>query len=61
MKQALIVIHEIQGYYSAIGKTGSPYLKKDYLKKIGNLKRDLKEYCSYKNYNFKKLCNDYKI
>lgn len=61
MKQALAVIQEIQRYYSAIGRTQSTYLKRDYLKKIGSLKRDLKEYCGYKNLNYSQLCEMHDI
>lgn len=61
MKQALIVIDEIKRYYSSCLNSNSSYLKRDYEKKIKSLKRDLKEYCFYKNYNYKKICKEYNI
>lgn len=61
MKQALIVINEIKRLYTACIKSTSPYLKTDYEKKIKSLKTDLKEYCSYKHFNYKGLCNKYNI
>lgn len=56
MKQAMVVIKEIRRLYYGCMVTQSPYLKNDYKKKIRALKRDLKEYCGYKNFNYKQLC-----
>ena len=56
MKQAMVVIKEIRRLYHGRMVTQSPYLKNDYQKKIRALKRDLKEYCSYKHFNYKQLC-----
>lgn len=61
MKQALIVIDEIKRLQMSCIKSKSIYLKKDYSKKIKSLKRDLKEYCFYKKYNYKNICQEYNI
>lgn len=61
MKQAIAVIKEIRRLYHGCAVTQSPYLKNDYTKKIKSLKRDLKEYCGYKNFNYKQLCEQYNI
>ena len=52
MKQALKVINEIKADYKAIEKSKSKYLINDRLKHIKSLKRDLKEYCGYKGYDY---------
>lgn len=56
MKQAMAVIKEIRRLYHGCAVTQSPYLKNDYTKKIKSLKRELKEYCGYKHFNYKELC-----
>lgn len=61
MTQALVVIKEINRLYTACIKTKSQYLKKDYEKQIKVLKKDLKEYCYYKHFNYKELCQKYNI
>lgn len=61
MKQALALINEIKLDYDALIKSKSPYLKKDREKHIKALKRDLKEYCYYKGFNFKYLCEQHNI
>ena len=40
----------------AIYLTKSPYLKKDKEKSIARKKKELKEYCYNKGYNYKKIC-----
>lgn len=55
MKQALKVIDEIKADYKAIEQSKSPYLINDRLKHINALKRDLKEYCKYRGYNYNEL------
>lgn len=57
----MVVINQIKGLYDSCIKSNSPYLKNDYEKKIRSLKRDLKEYCFYKNINYKSLCHKYNI
>lgn len=57
----MVVINEIKRLYDGCIVTKSPYLKNDYEKKIKALKRDLKEYCSYKKFNYKELCVKYNI
>lgn len=56
MKQALVVVKEIQRLYAACEKTKSQYLRNDYCKQLKVLKRDLKEYCGYKNIDYNKMC-----
>ena len=55
MKQALIVVNKIKDLETAINKTTSIYLKQDYRKAINRLKKDLKDYCYFKNYNYSDL------
>lgn len=55
MKQALKLINEIKADYKAIETTKSQYIINDRLKHIKALKRDLKEYCGYKGYDYKEL------
>ena len=52
MKQAMIVVNKIKNLELAITKTTSNHLKQDYRKNINRLKKDLKDYCFYKNYNY---------
>lgn len=61
MKQALVVVKEIKRLYEACECTNSKYLRNDYCKKLKVLKRDLKEYCSYKKINYERLCELNKI
>ena len=58
MKQALKVIEEIKADYRAIEHTKSQNLINDKLKHIKALKRDLKEYCDYKGYNYDQLIKE---
>lgn len=55
MKQALVVVKEIKRMEKAIHKTESYRLRNDYRKGIERLKSELKEYCRYKNLNYRKL------
>lgn len=55
MRQALKVIEQIKADYKALETTKSQHLINDRLKHINALKRDLKEYCKYKGYNYDKL------
>lgn len=55
MKQALKVIEQIKAEKKAVESSSSQYLINDRLKHIKALKRDLKEYCSYKGYNYKEI------
>lgn len=55
MKAVRKQIYEIKRMQYACAISNSPYLKNDYDKKIKSMIRDLKEYCSYKNYNFEEI------
>ncbi len=55
MKQALKVIDEIKADYKAIEQSKSKYLINDKQKHIKRLKRELREYCGYKNLNYNEL------
>lgn len=48
-------IEEIKKYQKAIDRTDSIYLKLDYSKKINRMIKELREYCHYRNYNFKAI------
>jgi hypothetical protein len=54
-------IEEIIRYKQAIERTKSVYLKNDYSKCVRSLKKELKEYCSYRGYNYKEIVKAYKI
>ena len=53
MKQALILIDEINRKKQAIKKTNSQYLKNDYSKSIRDDVWELKTYCKYKGLDLK--------
>ena len=55
MKQALKVIEEIKADYKAINNSKSKYLINDKMKHVKRLKRELIEYCGYKNLNYNEL------
>ena len=55
MKQALILVDEINRKRKAIDETKSIYLKSDYLKSISDDIRELKTYCKYKKISFAKV------
>lgn len=61
MKAINNLVNEIKGHYKAITSTSSPYLIKDREKKIKSLKRDLKEYCFYKGYDYRAIEKQYNI
>lgn len=58
MKQALKVIEGIKADYEVIEHTKSQNLINDKLKHIKALKRDLKEYCEYKGYDYNQLIKE---
>ena len=55
MKAVRKQIFEIKRMQYACATSHSPYLKNDYEKKIKSMIRDLKEYCSYKKYNYDEI------
>lgn len=55
MKQALILIDEINRKKAAVKITDSEYLKRDYLKSISSDIEELKTYCEYRGYDFSEL------
>ena len=55
IKQAKDIKREIKELEAAIKKTDSPYLKRDYRKKINSLKNDLKDYCYFKKLDYKEV------
>lgn len=55
MKQALILVEEINRKKAAIDKSDSIYLKSDYLKSITDDLRELKDYCKFKKISFEKI------
>ena len=42
----------------ALKKTYSPYLKQDYQKHLKRLKKDLREYCYYRGFNYKEIIGE---
>lgn len=58
MKAAINQVKEINRLKEAIAKTQSTCLKRDYEKKIHKLKKELKEYCTYKRFNYRKLIGE---
>ena len=55
MKQALVLVDEINRKKRAMRKTKSEYLILDYAKSISSDIRELKIYCKYKRLSFKDL------
>lgn len=55
MKQALILIDEINRKKVALTKAKSQYIRNDYSKSIRSDIEELKEYCSYKGLDFSDL------
>lgn len=51
-------IEEIKRYQDAITKTNSAYLKNDYAKRVNRMIKELREYCHYRKYNFKKIIKE---
>ena len=58
MKAAINQVKEINRLKEAIDKTQSKYLIRDYKKRIHNLKKELREYCTYRNINYHKLMSE---
>lgn len=58
LKQALKVVDEIKRLKEAKERSKSVTLKNDYSKGIWNLTAELKEYCGYKNLNFKEIMKE---
>lgn len=57
MRAARKQVEEINRLKMAVKKTKSAHLKNDYSKNIKRLTADLREYCGYRNFNFKKIIN----
>lgn len=57
MRQAVLVVQEIERMQKAIHKTESYRLRNDYRKGIERLKQELKDYCRYKNLNYREVWN----
>lgn len=55
MKQALILVDEINSKREAIRKTKSEHLFADYCKSIESDISELKEYCKYRGIDFNEL------
>ena len=55
MKAALRQVDEINTLLVAHKKPESIYLKQDYAKAINRKRKELKEYCFYKGYNYKEM------
>lgn len=55
MKQAMIVIDDINRMIDSVNKSNSKYLKNDYRKNINRLIKELRTYCIYRNINFNEL------
>lgn len=55
MKQAQVLIEKIKMLENGCKKSNSSSLKKDYSKAIKRYKRELREYCFYKNLNYNEL------
>lgn len=58
MKAAINQVKEINILKEAIAKTQSKYLIIYYEKRIHNLKKELREYCTYRNINYHKLMSE---
>lgn len=61
MQAALREINEINRLKYAIKETKSICLKKDYRKKIEDIKNELQEYCGYKGFDYNALKEKYKL
>lgn len=55
MKAVNRQLEEIKKYKIAMEKSKSVYLKNDYAKCIHRLKKELREYCKWRGYNFKEI------
>lgn len=58
MKAAMRQVAEINRVSEAIKNTQSPYLKRDYEKNLRRLKKELREYCYYRGFNFKQILGE---
>lgn len=57
MKAARKQVEEINRLKTAIEKTKSAHLKNDYSKNVRRLTAELREYCGYRGYSFRKVIN----
>lgn len=55
MKAAKRQVEEINRVKTAIEKTESAHLKNDYAKNINRLTAELREYCGYRGYDFRRV------
>ena len=58
MKAVMRHLEEIRRVEEALKKTDSPYLKQDYQKHLKRLKKDLREYCHYRGFNYKEIIGE---
>lgn len=58
LKQALILVDEINRKKKAMTATKSVYLWNDYAKSISSDIKELQDYCRFKKLNFKKLMSN---
>ena len=57
MRAAMRQVEEINRLKEAVEKTKSAHLKNDYAKNIKRLTAELREYCGYRKYDFRKVMN----
>lgn len=55
MRAAMRQVEEIRRLEQAISKTKSTYLINDYSKNIRTLKRELREYCGYRGFDYNEV------
>lgn len=58
MKQAMVLVKDIKENIVVIKKTESTCLKQDRTKYINRCLKELKDYCKFKNLNYKKLIQE---
>ena len=58
MKAVMRHLEEVRRVEEALKKTYSPYLKQDYQKHLKRLKKDLREYCYYRGFNYKEIIGE---
>ena len=58
MKQAMLLVNNIKENIAVIKKTESPHLKQDRTKYVNRCLKELKDYCRFKNLNYKKLVQE---
>lgn len=61
MQAAKKLIEEIKRQIDACSRTQSDYLKRDYNKSIKRMKKDLREYCFYRGFNYKKIIGELEV